>query len=846
MKKLPLFFAYCALGLLALCYNNSSKAGVCFVVDGDCGNINARRPGGGDGPGSDPWGPKPCKELGFFRTISCTSDQITLETCRTGNTTYYRCKCKDDFKYINDNSTYEYKKSCTGTDNITKYKYKVCPSKYKYGSYNSVSSARTLFKSGVHNTLYEQEANTTLGGKSCVDKYDLNNTGTVTRWTQTSCNQQIYKYTKYTHDAFIQSGECKGSADTTARYSNMTCSNKTVGGGAYRASCYDNEKEIKTGSRTTIEEQSVTCKYCIPKTCSDYGYFTKPLPGYRVETKTANDETCYINSLCAVGDYVMTGGYCKTKTDYLSSDIEKALETKGSGSSKLLGVATKVTKANGYITLRVVARDEADSDSYRADIAGGNSLAKAYKAFSGDKTNWGLMNNEDVYAIATSEIYSNFNNIHNGRHNLFKVLVDEVDEDNSKKCVKTQRYAYADVYQCYWITHKDDSAVKRGVINGTLDNKIASTTNKWPMFSYGTHIYMRRSGQTDYEAGYNGKPAYQNYLWYSSNATGPKWGETGAGSAQVSFCGTTKGDNASSQWKERANSSKVTLEQILYGGRSGGTNYVPLTYGARYYSSGWPRGVQPWRIAVMYAGELSDSESKAGACRGSGNSFYCRMRMYWHGTAYICPYELEKNGSKEPTEKCFNVWESGKSNYYYVLARRYTNWNYEGKTLFNNNDHNGKNTLKKGGYSWDDATDFYKRGVQGCFTRAATELKVKDRSDEEAASAGEGNTSSSIDINADKSEILKKLLEESDQFDKAMGSMSDAERGFAYNEDIEFDYTDYADNFKEEEGSTTTTPNLRDLINSDKFKNKFALAKEIDRGLLLDNKKLEAGTITMK
>lgn len=47
MKKLPLILAYCALGLFALCYGNSSKAGVCFVVYGDCGDINARRPGGG-------------------------------------------------------------------------------------------------------------------------------------------------------------------------------------------------------------------------------------------------------------------------------------------------------------------------------------------------------------------------------------------------------------------------------------------------------------------------------------------------------------------------------------------------------------------------------------------------------------------------------------------------------------------------------------------------------------------------------------------------------------------------------------------------------------------------------
>lgn len=786
--------------------------------------------GGRDGPGSDPWGPKPCKELGFFRTISCTSDQITLETCRTGNTTYYRCKCKDDFKYINDNSTYEYKKSCTGTDNITKYKYKVCPSKYKYGSYNSVSSARTLFKSGVHNTLYEQEANTTLGGKSCVDKYDLNNTGTVTRWTQTSCNQQIYKYTKYTHDAFIQSGECKGSADTTARYSNMTCSNKTVGGGAYRASCYDNEKEIKTGSRTTIANQSVTCKYCMPKTCSDYGYFTKPLPGYRVATTTANDKTCYTNILCAVGDYVMTGGYCKTTTANLSSDIEEALKTKGSGSSKLLGVATKVTKANGYITLRVVARDEAASDSYRADIAGGNSLAKAYKAFSGDKTNWGLMNNEDVYAIATnSSVSGKLGTIHNSRYNLFKVLVDETDSEGKKICKTSEKkYAYADIYQCYWISHKDDSNVQRGVINKDLDKAIASKNNKWPMFSYGTHIYMRKI------TGYNNKPSYQNYLWYSASGIDAKYNEQGAGNCQVSYCGASSAASASGE-KTMANSSKITLQQILYGHNT--SVYNPLTYGARFYSDNtWPRGVQPWRIGVMYAGEEVDPESKAGACRGSEKDFYCRMRMYWHGTSQYCVGAstsinmitiLGRNTSKLPTSTCFSTSEKGSSSFKYVsIKSRTTNWDYTGGKA------NFSTSLPKayGGKDWSSSSDFYKRGVQGCFTRSATEIKIKDRSSEMTSKADD-NTST-IDRSVELSDYFKKLLENSEQEAKTLLSMTDEERGFTISDDDGI--VNASDNFDYE-----------NIINSNIFKNRFDLVKDksFDEVIKMKNSKVEMGGV---
>ena len=779
MKKLPLILACCALGLFALCYGKSSKAGVCFVVDGDCGDINARKPGGN--PGADPWGPKPCKELGFSRTVSCTSDQITLETCRTGNTTYYRCKCKDEFKYTNDDSTYNYKNACTGTDNITKYKYKVCPSTYKYGSNSSVSSSKTLFKSGVHNTLYAQEANTTLGGKSCVDKYDLNSTGTVTRWTQTSCNQQTYKYTKYTHDAFTQSGECKGSVDTTARYSTMTCSNKTVGDGAYRSSCYENEKEIKTGARKTVTAQNVTCKYCMPKTCSDYGYFSEPLPGYRAESTTANGKTCYTNTLCNLGDYVMAGGYC-TASKSLSTTVTNALKTKNTGLDKILGVASRVNKVGDYINIRVVALKEA-SDSYRADMKGGSSLAKTYTAFTGDTTKWGLMNNEDVYAIATnSSISGKLGTLHNSRYNLFKVLVDKTDSKGDKICETSEKkYAYADIYQCYWISHKNDSNVQRGVINSGFENAIASKDHKWPMFSYGTHIYMRKVD------GYNGKPSYQNYLWYSSSGLNAQYDEQGAGSCQVEYCGTTKSENASSLWKERANSSKVTLEQILYGGRSGITNYVPLTYGARFYSSdtNWPRGVQPWRIGVMYAGELSDQESKAGACRGSGKDFYCRMRMYWHGTSQSCVGAstsinmitiLGRNTSKLPTTQCFSASEKGNSSFIYLTIKsRTTEWDYTGGKA------NFSTSLPAayGGKEWKRTSDFYKRGVQGCFTRSATEIKVKDRSSEMTSEADD-NTST-IDSAEELSNYFKDLLKNSKQEAETLLSMTDEERGFTIN-----------------------------------------------------------------
>lgn len=831
MKKLPLILAYCALGLFALCYGSSSKAGVCFVVDGDCGDINARRPGGGgkggpDGPGPDPWGPKPCKELGFSRTISCTSDQITLETCRTGNTTYYRCKCKDEFKYTYDDSTYSYKNACTGTDNITRYKYKVCPSNYKYGSSSSVSSAEKLFQSGVHNKLYAQEANTTLGGESCVDKYDLNDTGTVTRWTQTSCNQDTYKYTKYTHDAFIQSGECKGSVDSIARYSDMTCSDKTVGDGVYRSSCYDNEKEIKTGAQKTITAQKVTCKYCMPKTCSDYGYFTEPLPGYRAASTTANGKTCYTNTLCTPGDYVMAGGYC-TASKSLSTAVTNALKTKKTGLDKIIGVASRVNKAGDYINIRVVALKEA-SDSYRADISGGSTLAKSYKAFDGDTTKWGLMNNEDVYAIATnSSVSRKLGTIHKSRYNLFKVLVDEVGTNDKKICKTSEKkYAYADIYQCYWISHKNDSNVQRGVINSNFDNAIASKDNKWPMFSYGTHIYMRK------EKGYNDKMSYLNYVWYSSSGIDAKYNEQGAGNCQVSYCGSSS-IASDSEKITMANSSKITLQQILYGHNT--SVYNPLTYGARFYSDDtWPRGVQPWRIGVMYAGEEADPESKAGACRGSGKDFYCRMRMYWHGTSQVCVGAstsinmitiLGRNTSKLPTSSCFSTSEKGSSSFIYLTRKsRSTNWDYTGGNA------NFSTSLPKayGGKDWSGTSDFYKRGVQGCFTRSATEIKVKDRSSEMTSEADD-NTST-IDRSGELSDYFKNLLENSQQEAKTLISMTDAERGFTISD--EDGIVDVPDNF-----------DYGNIINSEIFQNRFAFVKDksFDEVIKMKDAQLEMG-----
>ena len=706
---------------------------------------------------------------------------VISDNCRFNTSLYHVKVCNEKYKYTTgmENNISATGGSCqVNSNDVVKYDNYSCPGvKRKVGDnaggFNITRGNNTSTDPrytavcyeakacpNISSSYHEQAPATTSGwktsetitgqkvGKHGETIYDATQTKLCYTWAKKACtdwtvDNTTLKSSVSCSEGYKSKSETVKSGDndqTCYRCVEKGCSDYSDGNVSYQSSSTCSSDDYKAVEKTNIKlgSNTGTCYKCEPKGCSDYGYYSNVTAGYRVDPVSKNGLTCYEKNKCQAGDYVLKGGYCASSLSSITDAVETALNGKNSSKNKVLGVATKIEKEGLNTKIRIVASRDASSDDYAKDQGVAWDIAHEYKAFDGDATkNWSLMTSEDVDAILdNSTVKAKLGGqFKNARTNLFALLVDRVDGNNNKVCeTETRKYAYADVYQCYWLLkHKDDAYVERAVMrnedyNGIQEfSGIASSSNKFPRYLYGTHIYMRAN------EGYNGKKAYQNFIWYSSKVN----------QTNLSTCVGV------------GNSSRVTLEGMLFGRGSSCPSYVPLSYGIRFFEetpsnglqqkpmndtasgSRWPTGVQPWRIANMYGGECSDAESKAGACRAdSGQKFYCRMRMYWHGTGYICPYEMYKNGSKEPAERCFSESLSGSSEYWYLLGWRDTSWNYVSRATF------ATGNTSIGGYTSDNTSnDYYKTGVQGCFVKPAVTLTIKDyQATEQVASAVTGNT----------------------------------------------------------------------------------------------------------
>ena len=830
-------------------------AKVCFLADGRCNDQQIA--------------PMVVGEICDFtiKETDCPSPKVlSTDYCtRSGIRLYESCTCPAEYQYDNTDEKYDYSNQCDD-----KYEKKICKAEYKYVA--STTDVSTLDGETFHSVqLCKNNSVLDTSSEYCDEVYNGVN---VRRYKSCKCDTSVYNYIAheqygYSGTVFKKGAECSVPGYASA-FSTPSCTGNKIGEYYYRQSCNaDTEVEVdaeKKTWRSAIGSSAVTCRACRVKSCTDVGGSSYPIKGYRLKNTTlSNGNVCYTKEkLCQPGDYAIKGGYCYNNISDVTENMEKDLNALHTSKNYKLGVVTKATKqSDTKVVLRVVAEKDAHMMSPDGTYIYGTTGTDAYTAssptsithlaYDTDTTNWGIMTNDDVDAILDNTTVRNrvFSSFKGKRSNLFAMKLDQtatIDGTTKKACHGSSRtknkgwstddeaqYAYADVYQCYWVKHNSDSKIDRAVITNVDDSKgkftgIASKSNKWPRYSNGPHIYMRRNTGFD-----SSTPAYQSYVWYGISAN----------QTTIDKCSTVWTDAAKTH-VNRANSTHITLEDILYGrlyvankycGYQNRTDaYIPLTYGVRYYEetdsgliqrawdgktegSKWPQGVQPWRIGVMYGGECSDKESRSGACRDSGDGFYCRMRMYWHGSAYICPYELYKNGSKEPTERCFGESLNGSNSFYYVLANRYANWDYRSKSTFNNIGPDGKRSLDPNfaGYEWTDTTnDYYKTGVQGCFVRPAVELTL----DAELGDKSSGSLGSTFQPNW------------GDYFNKLGEYNKIAETdGYAYETyltdtytDIEHMYNDMLDDITAEEEAEGTTKSLPDDLKSsllDKYKNMF-------------------------
>ena len=141
--------------------------------------------------------------------------------------------------------------------------------------------------------------------------------------------------------------------------------------------------------------------------------------------------------------------------------------------------------------------------------------------------------------------------------------------------------------------------------------------------------------------------------------------------------------------------------------------------------------------------------------------FACHMRMYWYGDGYpssVCQTSerLTKNGSADPTKYCFTETVKGDGGKHWSVRMAencYIRWDYTHgncwQTMRWSGDTNPCDSSKErckiwpkiysgwdNGWGpehndngtaqlWDnDISNFYKRGIQGCFTRASINIEV--------------------------------------------------------------------------------------------------------------------------
>lgn len=218
MKKLgmALLFACLAYSFIEV---SPVNAGVCFVVNGDCGQKITVKPKGCENLG----GMEDCVKNGML------PDYESAKQCTSGGVVYTsKCLCDPArFPYtkdgLKDNTYYEAGGKTCKDRTGTYYAWKICRASYKYtlnqNDVDAIKNESPKYHNGV--AVCENRSMvpyTTLG---CDEKDGVSSS--FSRYTKCVCDKSIYKYNSTNKGLYALSGVmCKGT-DNVERYTALAC-----------------------------------------------------------------------------------------------------------------------------------------------------------------------------------------------------------------------------------------------------------------------------------------------------------------------------------------------------------------------------------------------------------------------------------------------------------------------------------------------------------------------------------------------------------------------------------------------------------------------------------------------
>lgn len=303
-----------------------SNAGVCFVVNGDCGqrvtvkgceDLGNLRDCVAEGMLPDDKSAKQCTSGGVVYTSDCLCDQkkykfntATLQynatyraggdTCKDRTGTYCTQKlCRDEFKYI--------KSSCD----------------YDIANGRHCLKEKVYREDGITGALI-CGTNKKAAGSVCRMLYGPNESESL--YKGCDCDPSYYPYTKLNKRQYVLGGSsCTGITDGLTRYTDLLCPTTYP-----NTSCNGNMVPEKTLYEVTLLG-APTCYKCREKTCSEYGakdggYYadlsscksaaTKTQNCVKVDSALTGTRTCYkrIERTCSVVGGI-TKAACVAKID---------------------------------------------------------------------------------------------------------------------------------------------------------------------------------------------------------------------------------------------------------------------------------------------------------------------------------------------------------------------------------------------------------------------------------------------------------------------------------------------------------------------------------------------------
>ena len=307
MKKSVMFIGLLILSISAMGGVEPSKAGVCFVVNGDCGQkINV----------------KGCENLGNLRNCVAEGmlpDDQSVKQCTSGGVKYTSdCLCDQKvYKYntaalIND-ATYQ-----AGGDTCKDRTGSYCTQKLCRDTFKYIRSACDYDKAQGRRCfpekIYKENGNKALtcgdhkkaAGSSCQMLYGPS--AKTYLYAGCDCDPSYYPYSNSNKRQYVLSGSsCTGITDGVTRYTDLACP------ATYPStSCSGNMVPEKTLAEVTLLG-APTCYKCREKTCGEYGTTGDAYYADTVSCKKAESAT----QTCVKVDTSLTG----TRTCYHRIDI---------------------------------------------------------------------------------------------------------------------------------------------------------------------------------------------------------------------------------------------------------------------------------------------------------------------------------------------------------------------------------------------------------------------------------------------------------------------------------------------------------------------------------------------